>query len=63
LDHRPPDWLREKVIHEKHPLVLGGDPEDPDNRVLMPRREQPRVTNLFARILHRIRTDDGKVAK
>ena len=55
VDHGPPDWLRGKVIHEKHPIVLGGKPLDPENRVLVPREEHPRLTAFFARILHRVR--------
>jgi SMI1 / KNR4 family (SUKH-1) len=54
-DLGPPDWLRGKIIHEKHPIVLGGSPRDSANRVLMPRAEHPRVTVLFARILHKMR--------
>lgn len=48
----PPDWLRGKVIHERKPIVLGGSPYDPDNRVLIPREDHPKATVLFARILH-----------
>jgi hypothetical protein len=55
LDHRPPEWLRGKIIHEKHPIVLGGRAHDPENRVPVPREEHPRLTMLFARILHRVR--------
>jgi hypothetical protein len=54
-DHRPPEWLRGKIIHEKHRIVLGGKPNDPDNRVLVPRDEHPRLTVFFAKVLHSVR--------
>jgi hypothetical protein len=60
-DFGPPAWLRGKVIHEKHPIVLGGSPGDPENRVLMPRADHPRVTVFFAKIVHTIREQrEGK---
>jgi hypothetical protein len=53
--HTPPEWLRGKIIHEKHPIVLGGSPDDPENRILVPEQEHPRLTLHFARILHSVR--------
>ena len=54
-EHGPPEWLRGKIIHQRHPIVLGGSPTDPENQIAMPREEHAAVTLFFARILHRIR--------
>ncbi len=59
-DFGPPEWLRGKVIHEKHPSVLGGSPDDPGNRVLIPRDQHPALTVFFARIVHRIRGEQTR---
>jgi len=53
----PPNWLRGKILHEKHPIVMGGDPNDPDNRVLVPRDVHPQLTVFWARAVHRIRKE------
>ena len=54
-DCGPPDWLRGKIIHDKHPLMLGGSPEDPENRILIPRDLHPEATVFFARLVHKMR--------
>lgn len=54
-DHGPPEWLRGKVIHEKHPVVLGGSPDQPDTRVLVPADQHPALCILFARTLREVR--------
>jgi hypothetical protein len=54
-DHGPPEWLRAQVIHEKHPVVLGGSPDDPDNRVLVPADQHPALCILSARMLREVR--------
>jgi hypothetical protein len=51
----PPDWLRGHVLHEKHPIVLGGRPDDPDNRVLVPQATHPELAVFFARTLRSVR--------
>lgn len=53
IDHRPPTWLRGKVLHEKHPIVMGGSPSDPANRVLVPRDQHPELTVYWSRVVHR----------
>jgi hypothetical protein len=57
--HRPPDWLRGNVVHEKHPIVLGGPPDDPDNRVLVPVDQHPPLCVLNAKILREVRRKSG----
>jgi hypothetical protein len=54
-DCGPPEWLRGKVIHEKHAVVLGGSPDDPDNRVLVPDDQHPALCILTARTLREVR--------
>jgi hypothetical protein len=45
-----------RVIYEKHPIILGGSPTDPDNKVLIP---LPKYAELVAWWNERIR--DGFV--
>ena len=54
-DHGPPEWLRDKVVHEKHPVVLGGSADDPDNRGLIPADQHPALCIFFARTLREVR--------
>jgi len=57
--HLPPDWLRGQVVHEKHPIVLGGPPNDPANRVLVPVDQHPSLCVLNAQILREVRRQSG----
>jgi hypothetical protein len=54
-DHRPPTWLRGHVLHEKHPIVLGGPPHDPNNRVLVPAERHPELVVFFTQTLRAVR--------
>jgi hypothetical protein len=51
----PPEWLRGHVIHEKHPIVLGGPVGDPDNRMLLPEGEHPKAAVYFTRLMKTLR--------
>ena len=55
-DHHPPAWLRGHVLHEKHPVVLGGRADDPANRVLVPEADHPALAVFFARTLRAVRS-------
>lgn len=56
-DHCPPDWLRGMIIHEQKPIALGGDPADPGNRVLVPRKKHPELSVFWSRVVHRLKAE------
>lgn len=56
----PPTWLLGHVIHEKHPVVLGGPVDDPSNRVLVPVARHPQLAVFFARTLRAVRDERSK---
>ena len=59
----PPEWLRGQVIHEKHPIVLGGSARDESNRVLVPEQEHPQLAAFFTRTLKTVRAQTLKRTK
>jgi hypothetical protein len=50
-DWTPPDWLRGHVIYQKSPIVLGGNPTDSENRVLVPRDKHPELAVFWSRVV------------
>ena len=52
-DRRPPEHLRGHVLHEKHPIALGG-PSDASNRVLVPVDKHPELAVFFSRIVREV---------
>lgn len=42
-------------IHEKHPVVLGGDPTAPDNKMLLRPPERAKACTFFNRIFREVR--------
>ena len=52
LDHRPPEWLKGYVVHHTQPIVLGGPPADPSNRVLVLQDKHPEVAVFWSRVVH-----------
>ena len=45
----------QKEVHEKHPIVLGGDPTDPNNKVLLPTNIHAEATYFFNKVFKRIK--------
>lgn len=54
-DHLPPNWLRGQVLHQKLPVILGGSPEDPDNRVIVPEEKHPELAVFWTRTVRSAR--------
>ena len=51
----PPPHLRGHVLHEKHPVVMGGAVGDASNRVLVPVEQHPEIMVFWARTLRSVR--------
>ena len=51
----PPPHLRGHVLHEKHPVVMGGAVDDASNRVLVAVDQHPEMMVFWARTLRSVR--------
>ena len=49
-----------KEIREKHPVVLGGDPVNPDNKVFIAPPEHAEASTFFNRLVQKIRAEQGR---
>jgi len=48
--------LRGKEIFEIHPVILGGDPVDPSNKLALGREEHIQLVNYWNRLIRDLRT-------
>ena len=46
-----------KEIHDKHPMVLGGDPTDPGNKVLVPADKHPEICTYWNKVVRAVRNE------
>jgi hypothetical protein len=44
-----------KEVLEKHPIVLGGDPKDPANKVLVPANKYPEICTFWNKVVRHVR--------
>ena len=59
LPVRPNPETAGKEIHEKHPVVLGGDPTSPDNKVFLAPPEHAKASTFFNRLVRKVRAEQA----
>jgi hypothetical protein len=46
-----------KEVHDKHPIVLGGDPSDPANKLLVPADKHPEICTFWNKVVRQVRNE------